>query len=193
MGAIDPSEPFVRAVRERFPGLDVRHGVAEDLPYADDDFDLALAQLVVHLMTDPIAGLREMGRVTRSGGLVAASVWDYRGDRSPISPFWRAVRDMDPSATGESHLAGAGEGELVELFDAVGLRDVRQGILRVNAQFTDFNEWWEPFTLGVGPAGAHFARLDAARRAELKQRCAALLPSAPFEIEARAWVATGRP
>lgn len=193
VGAIDPSEPFVRAVRERFPGLDVRHGVAEDLPYADDDFDLALAQLVVHFMTDPIAGLREMGRVTRSGGLVAASVWDYRGDRAPISPFWRAVRDMDPSATGESDLAGAGEGELVELFGAAGLRDVRQGVLTVNARFTDFDDWWEPFTLGVGPAGAHFARLDAAQRAELKQRCATLLPSPPFEIEARAWVATGRP
>ena len=78
VAAIDPSAPFIEVVRERWPGIDVRAGDAEHLPFADDDFDLALAQLVVHFMTDPVAGLREMGRVTRPGGVVAACVGSRR-------------------------------------------------------------------------------------------------------------------
>ncbi|MEP6665724.1 MAG: methyltransferase domain-containing protein, partial [Nocardioidaceae bacterium] len=73
--AIDPSESFVAAVRARFPGVDVRSGVAEQLPFPDETFDLALAELVVHFMTDPVAGLQEMARVTRPAGQIAACVW----------------------------------------------------------------------------------------------------------------------
>jgi SAM-dependent methyltransferase len=190
--AIDPSESFVAAARARFPDVDVRHGPAEALPFADGDFDLTLAQLVVHFMADPVVGLGEMSRVTRPGGLVAASVWDYGGDRAPISAFWRAVCQMDPSVTGESQLAGVREGQLVELLTAAGLRDVQQDLLTIQVGFTSFDEWWEPFTLGVGPAGVYVARLDGGQQDELKQRCASLLPSAPFEIKACAWAATGR-
>ncbi|HEY7813483.1 MAG TPA: class I SAM-dependent methyltransferase, partial [Nakamurella sp.] len=110
--AIDPSAPFVAAARGRFPGLDVRQGRAEDLPWPDGSFDVAAASLVVHFMRDPVAGLREMGRVVRDGGTVAATVWDHAGDRGPISPFWRAVRDLDPTVPDESGLAGARAGHL---------------------------------------------------------------------------------
>ena len=79
--AVDPSEPFVAAARERHPGVTVEQAAAEALPFADDSFDAALAQLVVHFMTDPVAGLQEMARVTRGGGLVAACVWDHGGGR----------------------------------------------------------------------------------------------------------------
>ncbi|MDT4925100.1 MAG: hypothetical protein QOG01_2813 [Pseudonocardiales bacterium] len=190
--AIDPSEPFVAAARARFPGVDVQQGAVEDLPYGDATFDVTLAQLVVHFMADPLAGVREMRRVTRPGGLLAASVWDDGGDRSPLSVFWRAAREMDPTSPGESLLAGTAEGQLVDLFTAAGLEDVQQSVLTIRVGFTSFDEWWEPFTLGVGPAGAHVAGLDAPQRAELEQRCAAGLPEAPFELEASAWVATGR-
>jgi SAM-dependent methyltransferase len=190
--AVDPSESFIAAARARFPDLDVRHAAAEDLPFADRDFDLTVAQLVVHFMADPAAGLREMSRVTRPGGLLAAAVWDYGGDRSPTSVFWRAAGQMDPSVTGESQRAGTRDGHLVELFTAAGLRHIRQDVLEIRVRFTSLDEWWEPFTLGVGPGGAHVARLGTARRDELKQRCEALLPSAPFEVEACAWAATGR-
>ena len=80
VAAIDPSASFVAATRERFPDVDARSGSAEELPFADDAFDLALAQLVVHFMADPVRGLAEMARVTRPGGLVAACVWDHGGD-----------------------------------------------------------------------------------------------------------------
>ena len=82
--AVDPSEPFVAATRARFPEVDVRAGVAEALPFDDDSVDLALAQLVVHFMSDPVAGLSEMRRVTRPGGTVAACVWDHAGGSGPL-------------------------------------------------------------------------------------------------------------
>src|SRR5687768_5463447 len=83
VSAVDPSEPFVAAARERHPGVDVRRAAAEQLPCGDGEFDAALAQLVVHFMADPVAGIREMARVTREGGVVAACVWDHAGGQGP--------------------------------------------------------------------------------------------------------------
>ena len=83
VAAVDPSESFVAAARARHPGVDVRLSAAEDLPYPDGTFDAAFAQLVVHFMTDPVAGLAEMARVTRADGVVAACVWDLAGGRAP--------------------------------------------------------------------------------------------------------------
>jgi ubiquinone/menaquinone biosynthesis C-methylase UbiE len=123
--AVDPSEQFVEAARERHPGVDVRLAPAEQLPFADNEFDAALAQLVVHFMTDPVAGLAEMRRVTRRGGAVAASVWDVAGGRAPISPYWNAARELNANLTGESDRAGAREGHLAELFETAGLREVK--------------------------------------------------------------------
>jgi ubiquinone/menaquinone biosynthesis C-methylase UbiE len=74
VSAVDPSEPFVEAARERHPGVDVHRASAEDLPFANTTFDAAMAQLVVHFMTDPVGGLREMARVTRRDALGALGV-----------------------------------------------------------------------------------------------------------------------
>jgi ubiquinone/menaquinone biosynthesis C-methylase UbiE len=104
VAAVDPSEPFVAAVRERLPGTEVYQAAVEHLPFPEARFDAAVAQLVVHFMAEPVAGLREMARVTRPGGTVGATVWDYGGDRSPLAVFWTAVREFDPAATTESQL-----------------------------------------------------------------------------------------
>ena len=191
VAAVDPSEQFVIAARERHPGVDVRRAAAEDLPFPDGVFDVALAQLVVHFMADPIVGLSEMARVTRPGGVVTACVWDHAGRRGPLSLFWSAVRQLDPAAHDESELAGARAGHLVELFGAAGLHDIDDTELAVRVEYAGFDDWWEPFTLGVGPAGAYVAGLDAVRRAELKERCRELAPVAPFTLEAIAWAARG--
>jgi ubiquinone/menaquinone biosynthesis C-methylase UbiE len=187
VAAVDPSEPFVASVRAALPGLDVRTAAAERLPFDDDGFDLALAQLVVHFMADPVAGLREMARVTRPGGTVAASVWDHSSGRGPLSTFWAAVTELDPGARDESGLAGVREGHLAALCDEAGLHEVQPEVLSVRVGFTDFEDWWAPYTLGVGPAGAYVARLGPDRREELRARCAQRLPDGPFEIEASAW------
>jgi len=192
VSAIDPSASFVAAIRARFPGIDVRSGVAEHLPFPDAGFDLTLAQLVVHFMSDPVSGLSEMARVTRPGGLVAACVWDHAGDGGPLSSFWRAVHDVDPDAHDESGLAGAREGHLAELCQVAGLTDVEPTTLTVRIPFATFTDWWEPFTLGVGPAGAYVARLEKPACDLLQIRCAQLLPPAPFEITASAWCVQAR-
>ena len=193
VAAVDPSSRFVAAARERHPAVDVRVAAAEALPFDDGAFDLALAQLVVHFMADPVAGLQEMARVTRSGGVVAACVWDHGGGRGPLSVFWQAVRALDPEARDESDLAGAREGHLAELFAEAGLREIEQTVLAVRVEHESFEEWWEPFTLGVGPAGGYVTRLEAERRDRLRERCRSLLPSPPFTLTARAWAVRGRP
>lgn len=191
VSAVDPSESFVVAARARHPGVDVRQATAEALPFPDRTFDAALAQLVVHFMADPVAGSREMARVTRRGGVVAACVWDFGGDRGPLGPFWEAARATDPAVIDESHLAGTREGHLAELFEAAGLGDIEDGVLSASRTYADFEDWWTPFMQGVGPGGAYVAGLDAARQTALRERCRSMLPDGPITLTAYAWVARG--
>jgi SAM-dependent methyltransferase len=193
VSAVEPSGSFAAAARERLPGVDVRQAAAEQLPFGDAAFDAALAQLVVHFMADPVAGLREMGRVTRPGGVVAACVWDHAGGRGPLSAFWQAVRELDPDADDESNLAGVREGHLADLFAQAGLDAVQVTTLTVRVRQAGFESWWETFTLGVGPAGAYLASLPLVGRDELRERCRRQLPEGPFEDSATAWAATARP
>ena len=190
--AIDPSATFVEAARDRHPGVTVLQGSAEELPFPDRAFDASLAQLVVHFMSDPVRGLAEMRRVTRDGGAVAASVWDLAGGRAPLSLFWRAAHDLDMDVTDESRMAGARDGHLVELFEAAGLRDIHDTVFPVSLEHQSFEEWWDPYTRGVGPAGSYVAALDEERRTALRERCRALLPDGPFTLTAHAWAASGR-
>jgi SAM-dependent methyltransferase len=190
--AVEPSASFAAAVRERLPGVDVRRSAAERLPFPGDAFSVALAQLVVHFMADPVRGLREMRRVTRPGGTVAACVWDYAGGRGPLSVLWSAARELDPAAPGESDLAGVREGQLLSLFTRAGLRGAQVTTLAVGVRHACFDDWWQPFTLGVGPAGAYVASLAPGRRAALRECCQRLLPAGAAETTAVAWSATGR-
>lgn len=190
--AVDPSEPFVAAACERFPDVAVQQASAEELPFGDDEFDAALAQLVVHFMADPVRGLAEMARVTRADGVVAACVWDHAGEQTPLAPFWQAVRELDPDEEGEGNLAGGHEGHLTELLTQAGLRDVEETALPIRVEHATFEEWWEPFTFGVGPAGVYVQSLDANGQRELREQCRARLPIAPFGFTARAWAAHAR-
>jgi SAM-dependent methyltransferase len=190
---VEPSASFAAAVRERLPGVDVRLSPAEHLPFPDGVFDAALAQLVVHFMADPVQGLREMGRVTRPGGVVSACVWDHAGGRGPLTAFWRAVRELDPAARDESGLAGVREGHLGQLFTQAGLTGIQAAALTVRVPYPRFERWWEPLTLGVGPAGSYVASLVPERRAALRERCRQLLGAGPVEISATAWAAMGQP
>lgn len=191
VAAVDPSAPFVAAARERNPGVDVRKASADELPFPASTFDAALAQLVVHFMPDPKAGLREMARVTRNDGVVAACVWDHGGGHGPLNLFWQAARAFDPGVDDESHLPGVREGHLAELLESVGLREIEASDLWVRVEHETFEDWWEPFTTGVGPAGSHFRSLSADRQAALREKCRATMATTPFVVTARAWVARG--
>ena len=191
VSAVDPSASFVEAARGRYPGVDVRQASAETLPFASERFDAALTQLVVHFMSDPVGGIREMARVTRAGGPVAACVWDHAGGKGPLALFWESARSLDPSVADESHLPGVREGHLEELFGAAGLREVESSVLSADLEHPGFEAWWEPFEAGVGPAGAYVAGLEPEGRAALRERCRLALPDGPFTVTARAWAARG--
>jgi len=132
-----------------------------------------------------------MARVARPDGVVAACVWDHGGSQGPLRLFWDAARDFDPNVDDESHLPGTREGHLAELFEAAGLREIEATALSVSLDHPTFDSWWEPFTRGVGPAGAYLASLDADRRANLRDGCRRRVPSEPFVVTAVAWAARG--
>lgn len=188
VSAVDPSEPFVAAARERFPGVDVRLGSAEALRFDSSFFDATLAQLVVHHMADPVAGIGEMARVTSDGGVVAACVWDNAGGMSPLSPFWAAHREFDPTANADAGYPGSREGELEAMFEAAGLLQVHGEGLSFQYRHGGFEDWWAPFTLGVGPLGRIVADLDTDDRQRLEDLCRKAFPTSET-LDLRVWAA----
>ncbi|WP_408899588.1 class I SAM-dependent methyltransferase [Nocardioides sp. R1-1] len=191
VAAVDPVATFVSAAAAAHPGADVRQAAAEDLPFPDEAFGATLAQLVVHFMSDPAAGLAEMRRVTRPGGRVSACVWDHGGGSGALSDFWRAVLAVDPSVTDETGLPGSHAGDLTRLLSAAGLREVSEVPLTVAVDFASFDAWWEPYTLGVGTAGVAFAALDADQQERVVALLRAELGAGPFTVTATAWAASG--
>jgi ubiquinone/menaquinone biosynthesis C-methylase UbiE len=195
---IDPSEPFVEATRARVPGARILVGSAESIPFADDEFDATLSQLVVNFLTDPDQGLREMSRVTRPGGTVAGCVWDYSEGMTMLRTFWEAAATLDPERATprmESHtMQFSRPEELGELWKRAGLTEVEVSPIVAEASYDDFDDLWAPFPTGVGPAGAYAASLDAEAQAALRDEFARRLgdPEGPFQLTARAWCAVGR-
>jgi ubiquinone/menaquinone biosynthesis C-methylase UbiE len=193
VAAIDPAPQFADACRARQPGADVRVGVAEALPWPDGAFDATLSSLVIGFMQDADQGVREMARVTRPGGTVAACMWDVPGGgMTMLSTFWRAARELDPNAVGERARPGVTEGDIAERFRRAGLRDVVEGSLEASADYADFDDFWDPFTFAVGPAGDYLASRPPEDRERLREAVHARLPDGgPFSLTARAWYARG--
>lgn len=193
----DPSEPFAEACRARLPGVEVVVAPAESLPFADGSFDATLSQLVVNFMSDAAAGVGEMARVTRQGGVVASCVWDYAGEMTLLRAFWDAAREVDPERAAALDegvvMRWCREGELAELWHAAGLSDVRDGQIVVRASYPGFEELWSPFLAGVAPSGAYCKSLDEDRRAALREAYRRRLGAGdgPFELTARAWAVAG--
>ena len=195
--AADPSEPFVEACRERVPGVEAVVAAAEALPFSDGTSDAALSQLVVNFMRDAHAGVREMGRVTRPGGIVASCVWDYAGEMTLLRAFWDAAREVDPERGAAADegvvMRWCAEGELADLWRAAGLHDVRFGPLVVSATYIGFEDLWSPFPTGVAPSGAFCKSLGDHQRAALHDAYRRRLGvgDGPFELTARAWAVAG--
>jgi SAM-dependent methyltransferase len=197
VAAVEPSETFAAACRDRLPGVDVRGASAEALPFPDASFERVLAQLVVNFITDPPAGVREMRRVARGGGTVAAAVWDYAGEMTLLRRFWDAAVALDAAAAecDEGRTMPFCEpGSLGGLWAAAGLADVRVAPAVVAVTYADFEELWRPLELGVAPSGAYVAALAPAARAALKDELRRRLEAGaePFRLTARAWVVSGR-
>src|SRR6516165_7287886 len=113
VAAIDPAAQFTAACRDRNPGADVRTGVAEQLPWPSAHFDATLSSLVIGFLGDPGQGVKEMARVTRPDGIVAACMWDIaNGGMTMLRIFWTAARQVVPAAPGESAMVGTTDGDI---------------------------------------------------------------------------------
>ncbi len=192
VAAIDPAAQFVAECRNRNPGADVRVGNAEELPWADDEFDATLSCLVIAHVEDAEAMVGEIVRVTRPGGTVASCMWDFEeGGMRMLHIFWSAIREVDRGYQRREHRAGTGRGEIAELFERAGLAEVVDDPLTVSADYTGFDDFWVPFTLGVGQSGNALAALSEEDRAVVRETCRAAVSDGPFSLEARAWFARG--
>jgi SAM-dependent methyltransferase len=192
VAGIDPSAPFVETARLRIPGVDLREASAEELPFGDASFDLALSQLVLNFIGDPHQALAEMRRAARR--TVAACVWDYAGEMTMLRAFWDAAVELDPNAPDEGAvMAYCTPGELADLWSAASFDDVRTGALVVHADYEDFADYWSPFPTGLAPSGAYCASLDPDHREALRDACFRRLgaPTGPFRLSARAWFVRG--
>jgi SAM-dependent methyltransferase len=195
VAAIDPSEPFAAACSERVPAADIQVGAAESLPWPANTFDVALSQLVLNFMSDADAGVAEMRRVVRPGGTVASCTWDYSGGMTMLRTFWDAALSLDPDTPDEARTMRYNDPDaLRELWLRAGLEAVATDALVVEASYRDFDDYWEPFTAGVGPGGAYTLSLDPERRAALREECRRRLGDrdGAFTLSAKAWAVKGR-
>ncbi|SOC52201.1 class I SAM-dependent methyltransferase [Ornithinimicrobium cerasi] len=190
----DPAPAQLAACRERFPDVDLRAAPAESLPFDDGAFDVSLAQLVIHFVSDPVRSVGEMRRVVRPGGRVGACVWDFEGGMQLLVSLWEAVVELDAGAPSELILRPFGRaGELGSLFREAGLVDVREEVLAVESRYESFEELWSTVLLGVGPAGAYVTSLDEEGRAALRDAFHARigLPGGAFSLSATARAVVG--
>lgn len=197
--AIDPSARFVEAATARSSSSRLRFqvGDAQALEFPDASFDATLSLLAVNFIPDPPKALGEMIRVTRSGGVVAAAVWDYAEGMEMLRVFWDEAVALDPALAprDEQHMPLCRRGELAALWRQGGLEDVSEQALTIDLVFESFDDYWLPFLDGVGPAGAYAASLADPARAALRARLAARLSNGREDqvitLKARAWAVRG--
>jgi SAM-dependent methyltransferase len=192
--AFDPSPQFVADCGARHPGVDVRLGRAEAIPFDDGVFDVALAQLVLHFVTDPLQAATELRRAVRPGGSVGACVWDFAGGMQMLRTFWDAALAVRPDAPDEARTMKFGrQGEIAELFGGAGFDDIREATLDVSSTYGSFDELWSGFLAGVGPAGAFCVSMSNDERAAVRDGLFVRLgsPDGAFELSATARYALG--
>ncbi len=195
VSACDPSPSFVAECSARHPGVDVRLGQAEAVPFDDGSVDSALLQLVLHFVADPARAGAELRRVVRPSGIVAACVWDFAEGMELLRLFWDAALAVDPGAPDEARTLPFGaEGEIAEWLTAAGFHEVEETTLAVSTTYQDFDELWAGLLAGIGPAGSFCVGLPDAVRSELRSELHDRLgsPSGGFTLEAMARSARGR-
>ena len=196
---VDPSSTYVRYAQTRIAGDQARFvvGDAQALEMADASFDKTLSLLVMNFIPDAAKALREMVRVTRPGGTVAAAVWDYGDGMQMLRVFWDEAVALDPAvaARDERNMPLCRSGELAALWRTTGLERVEEQPLVIDLAFASFDDYWRPFLGGQGPAGAYATSLPPARRATLEARLRDRLlggrGDAPFTLRGRAWAVKG--
>jgi len=190
VAAAEPSPEFTQALRSRFPSLEVHDAPAERLPFEDDTFDVALAQLVVAFMADAPAAMRELARVART---VAICMWGVEEVEmfAAIGRTSRAIGGGAPQADATRYRTSA---ELAGLLTGADLQDLELAELDVTASYTGYDDFWHALTRQVGPAGAWLKALDAEQFAAARDEMFRQLgsPVGEFELSGRAYAAKAR-
>ena len=196
---IDASASFVAQARQRISAPHARFeaGNATHLPWEAHLLDVTVSGLVLNFVPDAASMAREMVRVTRPGGRVAAYVWDYAGGMQMMRHFWDAVAAVRPD---DARLDEAGRfplcqpGPLRALFEGARLKSVAVRAIEIPTVFRDFADYWTPFLGKTGPAPAYLASVDDAARDAIQRHLSSRLASpqdGPIELTARAWAAQG--
>jgi len=196
---VDLSTSFVEYARENVGGPRARFEVADaqSLPFPDTSFGAVVSGLVLNFIPQPEKAVAEMARVAKPGGTVAVYVWDYAEGMQALRYFWDAVTALDPAAIeldeGRSRFSICKPEPLATLFRDAGLAEVETRPVDSVFRFRDFDEYWEPFLGGTGPAAGYAASLDEVRRDALRGRIKESIPgsSGPFELTNRAWAVRG--
>lgn len=185
VAAAEPAPTFVAALRARLPSVDVRQAGAEDLPWPDGSFDAALAQLVVTFMSDAPAGVAEMRRVVRPGGVVAVCMWDSEG-MEMLRAVNRTQRALDPSHPTPEQRTLYRSRETIEGLIGKG---AQTELLEVESEYAGFDELWSTVVDGAGPAGVWAKSLDDEQRAAAREEMFRQVgnPSGAFTLAGRAW------
>jgi SAM-dependent methyltransferase len=181
--AVDPAPVFVEALRARFPDVDVREAAAESLPWPDESFDAALAQLVVSFMRDAPAGVAEMRRVVRPGGVVAICMWD-RHDMEMLAAVNRVQAVVTPERTAD--ISPYRRREALEGLLGAG---AQTELLEVDASYTGFDDFCDGWGSGAGPAGVWLDSLTDAQREQARAAMYRELgePTGEFTLVGRVW------
>jgi ubiquinone/menaquinone biosynthesis C-methylase UbiE len=192
VGAVDTSDPFVAACRHRVPGADVRLAPVEHLPFGDHAFQSALSQLVLSFVGNADEMAAEIRRVVRPGGTAAACTFDADGF-AVVRTLWDAARRFDPAAPDDAALPFRRTHELTDLWTRSGFREVQTGVIEIEATYADFEDFWSPFTFGIGPAGHYLMAQPGERRDAIRRACFELLgqPQRRFSLPARVLAVRG--
>ncbi len=196
---IDPSDGYLSHARAQVSDdkVEFQRVRAEALPFADGAFDAAVSGLVLNFLSDTGQALSEMARVVRPGGIVAGYVWDFAGEMQIMRRFWDAAVALDPAAV-EIHdglrFPLCKPRPLADLFTAAGLRGVETRAIDIPAMFRHFDDYWSPFLSGDGTISIYCMSLSERRRAALRDRIQASLPTrddGSIPLIARAWAVRG--
>jgi SAM-dependent methyltransferase len=195
---IDPSPGFVSYVRQKVTDrrATFQVGDAQTLPVAEGTFDATVAGLVVNFIPNQAKAVGEMKRATRSGGIVAA-FWDYAGEMQMMRRFWDAAVALDASAISVEEgrrFPVCHPRPLTNLFQSAGFEGVTVHPIDIPTIFKDFDDYWRPFLGGQAPAPGYCMSLSEDRRAALRDRIRASLPTeddGSIHLIARAWAVRG--
>jgi SAM-dependent methyltransferase len=193
---IDPSGEFIAYAAGHAANANVQFVTsnAQQLSFPNAKFDACLSLLVFNFIPDPMKALAELQRVTRPGGKICAATWDYADGMQMLRLFWDAATHLDADAqqVDEKNMSLCRSGELTTLWRQGGLVNVEEEALQIKMKFSSFDDFWQPFLLGRGPAGKYVQQLTPARRAVLHDHVKGLLPQqGAFELSGRAWAVRG--